>query len=74
MCVTVPHKVISIKGTVATVECGSDTHTLDIRLVPEVKVGDYVMNENQFAVYKVPKQEALETLKLFKHAQERQKK
>jgi len=48
----------------AKVECGKKTHTLDIRLVPKAKVGDYLLSENQFAVYKVSKEDALETLKL----------
>ncbi len=65
MCLTIPHKIIKLKGTQATVACGEDTHTLDTRLVPEVKVGDYVMNENNFAVYKLDKKEATERLKLF---------
>lgn len=62
---TIPHKIISVKGQQATVACGKKTHTLDIRLVPRVKAGDYVMNENNFAVYKVSKKEAQETFKLF---------
>ncbi|MFA6098605.1 MAG: HypC/HybG/HupF family hydrogenase formation chaperone [Patescibacteria group bacterium] len=64
MCLAIPHKIIKIKGQQATVACGKKTHTLDIRLVPKVKAGDYVMNENQFAIYKLTKKEAQETLKL----------
>ena len=67
MCLSIPHKIIFIKGTKAKVECGKKMHTLDIRLVPKVKVGDYVLNENKFAVYKVPKKEAQETLKLLNY-------
>lgn len=68
MCLSIPHKIIKINKTKATVQCGKKSHTLDVRLVPEVKVGDYVLNENQFAIYKVPKKEAVETLKLFINA------
>ncbi|MBU0597401.1 HypC/HybG/HupF family hydrogenase formation chaperone [Patescibacteria group bacterium] len=68
MCLAIPHKIIKIRDTIATVECGQKTHTLDIRLTPKVKVGDYLMNENNFAIYKMTKKEAQETLKLFKHA------
>lgn len=64
MCLTIPHKIISLDGTTATVACGEKTHTLDVRLVPDVKVGEYVLNENDFAVGIVSKQEALETIKL----------
>ncbi len=65
MCLAIPHKIIKINGQQATVACGTKTHTLDIRLTPEVKVGDYVINENRFAIYKVSKKEAQETLHLF---------
>jgi len=61
----IPHKIISIKGTKAKVVCGTASHTLDIRLTPKAKVGDYLMNENDFAVHIVPEKEALGTLKLF---------
>ncbi|MFA5135390.1 MAG: HypC/HybG/HupF family hydrogenase formation chaperone [Patescibacteria group bacterium] len=65
MCLTIPHKIISIDGTTATVACGKKTHTLDIRLVPGVKEGDYVVNENHFAVSKLTQEEAADTLKTF---------
>jgi hydrogenase assembly chaperone HypC/HupF len=64
MCLSIPHKIISLKGSRATVQCGKNSHTLDVRLLPNIKVGDYVLNENKFAVYKVPKKEALATLRL----------
>jgi hydrogenase expression/formation protein HypC len=64
MCLSIPHKIIKLNKTKAEVQCGKKSHTLDVRLVPEVKVGDYVLNENQFAIYKVPKKEAIERLKL----------
>jgi len=64
MCISIPHKIIKINKQKATVECGKSSHQLDIRLVKCLKVGDYVMNENDFAIYKVPKKEAQETLKL----------
>lgn len=68
MCLSIPHKIISIKGNNAKVQCGKKSHTLDVRLVKGVKSGDYVLNENKFAIYQVPKKEAIETLKLFINA------
>lgn len=68
MCLSIPHKIIKLKKTKAMVQCGKKSHTLDVRLVPDVKIGDYVLNENQFAIYKVPKKEAIATLKLFINA------
>lgn len=64
MCLSIPHKIIKISGQKATVQCGVKKHQLDIRLVPKVKVGDYVLNENRFAIYRVSKKEAVKTLEL----------
>jgi len=70
MCLSIPHKITKITGIIATVQCGTKNHILDVRLLPKVKVGDYVLNENRFAIYQVPKKEALATLKLVTNAQE----
>jgi len=70
MCLSIPHKITKISGQKATVECGQNSHELDIRLVKGLKTGDYVMNENDFAVAKVSKKDALETLKLFQNINE----
>jgi hydrogenase assembly chaperone HypC/HupF len=64
MCLSIPHKITSIRKNIAKVQCGKKSHTLDVRLLSDVKIGDYVLNENQFAIYKVPKKEAIETLKI----------
>lgn len=69
MCLSIPHKIIKINGQKATVECGKNEHELDTRLVKNLKVGDYIMNENEFAIYKVSKKDALETLELINNAQ-----
>ncbi|MFA5052245.1 MAG: HypC/HybG/HupF family hydrogenase formation chaperone [Patescibacteria group bacterium] len=66
MCLSIPHKVISVKGTRAKVQCGKKTHSLDVRLLKNIKPGDYLLNENQFAVYKLSKRDAEKTQKLFK--------
>lgn len=66
MCVTIPQQVKTIKGTKATVQCGDHTHELDTRLLPDLKKGDWVMSENNFAAYKIDKEDAQERLKLLK--------
>jgi hydrogenase assembly chaperone HypC/HupF len=68
MCLAVPHKVISIKGNQAKVQCGKKSHMLDVRLLKNVKSGDYLLNENQFAVHKLTKRDAEKTLKLLSYA------
>jgi hydrogenase expression/formation protein HypC len=68
MCLAIPHKVLSIKGNQAKVQCGSKTHLLDVRLLKNIKPGDYLLNENHFAVHKLTKQDAEKTLKLLSYA------
>lgn len=61
MCLTIPNQIIKIQGKKAFVKKG---RTLDIRLLPKIKIGDWVLAENGFAVAKVTKKEAEESLKL----------
>lgn len=63
---TLPHKITKIDGQTATVECGDKTHTVDIQLLPDAKVGDWVLSENGYAITQVPEEDAQETLKLIK--------
>jgi len=64
MCLAVPAKVVSLEGEKALVELGGIVHQADTRLVPEVKVGDYVLLHAGFAIESLDEGEALETLRL----------
>ena len=64
MCLSIPHKIISIKDKTAKVQCGKKTHTLNVQLLPNVKKGEWVLAEGGFAVQKVSKKQAEETYKL----------
>jgi hydrogenase expression/formation protein HypC len=66
MCLAVPVKVISIQGNEAEVETGGVTYKASIQLTPEVKVGDHVLLHTGYAIGIVDKEEAEETLKLFR--------
>ncbi len=65
MCLTIPAKVIFVKNNKAKVDFIGKKEEVDTQLV-KVKVGDYVMVSNGFAIKKVNKKEAAETLKVFK--------
>jgi len=68
MCVAIPGKIITIDKTKqhATVDYGEGTtRTVNTSLV-EVVVGDYVLVHAGFAIQVLDKQEALETLSLFR--------
>lgn len=64
MCLAVPAKVIAIKGELATVEVGGNTRKINIMLIPEVNVGDFVLIHAGYAMERLDKREAQETLKL----------
>jgi len=42
MCLAIPHKVISVQGNKAKVQCGKKSHLLDVRLLENIKPGDYL--------------------------------
>jgi hydrogenase expression/formation protein HypC len=66
MCLAVPVKVKSIQGVEAEVEAGGTTYKASIVLTPEVRVGDYVLLHTGYAISIVEKEEAEQTLALFK--------
>jgi len=63
MCLTIPAKVVSINKSKALVDFAGKKEKIDTKLV-RVKVGDYVMVSNGFAIKKVNKKEAEEILKI----------
>jgi hydrogenase expression/formation protein HypC len=63
MCLTVPAKVISLEKDKATVDFVGKKQKIDIQLV-KVKIGDYVIVSNGFAIKKVATKEAKEILKI----------
>jgi len=64
MCLAVPMKIISKDGYSATVEAGGVTREINLRLLEEALVGDFVLVHAGFAIEKVDEDEARETLKL----------
>lgn len=66
MCLAVPTRVISIDGDMmATVEVGGVTRQVALDLVPETRVGDYVIVHVGFAIQRLDEAEARETLAWF---------
>lgn len=64
MCLAVPAKVIKIDGELAEVELGGLIRKASIMLVPDVRVGDYVLLHAGFAIQKLDEKEAEETIDL----------
>ena len=61
MCVAVPTKIEAIEGNRATVSLAGATARVGIDLVPEAKVGDYVLIHAGFALTVLDEEDARET-------------
>lgn len=66
MCLAVPAKVITINGLMANVDMMGNTRAIRTDLVPEVKVGDYVLVHAGFAIEIVDDETAKETEELWR--------
>jgi len=64
MCLGIPMKVKKIKDDFAQVESGRLTCSINIQMLPKVKVGDYVIVHAGFAIEKVDPEKAKETLRM----------
>lgn len=64
MCLAVPCKVIAINENIAQIEHGKNSMSVDISLVPDVKIGDYVIVHAGMAIQMYDEKEALLTLDL----------
>jgi len=66
MCLGVPGKVLTVDGSVATVDFFGVRRDVRLDIVDEpVEPGDYVMNHVGFAIRRIPPAEVKETLALY---------
>jgi len=67
MCLAVPAKITSIEadGVTAVVDMGGVTRETSLQLVPDARLGDYVLIHAGFAIQTLDEEDALETLRLF---------
>ena len=70
MCVAVPSKILEIEGTRATVQVSGAQLHAQLDLVPEAKVGDYVLVHAGFALQVMDAEQAAETLALLEEARQ----
>ncbi len=66
MCVAVPMKLISAVDGLGVVEISGVKRNVGLQLVPEAKVGDYLIVHAGYAIQILDEKEAEETLALFK--------
>ncbi|WBW95048.1 HypC/HybG/HupF family hydrogenase formation chaperone [Oceanirhabdus sp. W0125-5] len=66
MCVAVPVEVIEVREHEAVVNFGGVRKEVNIDLVYDLQVGDYVLLHAGCAMQKIDKEEAEKTLEIFK--------
>jgi len=65
LCLAVPALVLSIDGDFAQVDFGDASKKVCVTLLPELKVGEYVIVHTGYAIEKMKADEAKKTLALF---------
>jgi hydrogenase expression/formation protein HypC len=65
MCLAIPGEIVEIEGSHATVDFGGVRSKVNTILIPDVKAGDYVIVHVGFAIQKLDREEAIESLKLW---------
>ncbi len=64
MCLAIPMQVKKIKGDFAEVETGRLRRQINIQMLPQLNLGDYVIVHAGFAIGKVNPEMARQTLEL----------
>ncbi len=68
MCLAIPGKIIKIEEKTVIVDYLSEQREAVILDSSDLSVGDYVYVSNKIVVQKIPKEEALQCIKLFQNA------
>lgn len=64
MCLAIPARIESIDGDKAVADIRGLKRKIGLALLPEARVGDYVLLHAGFAIQRIDEQEALETYRL----------
>jgi hydrogenase expression/formation protein HypC len=66
MCVAIPSKIIELQDMKATIDVYGARREVNLMLLPEpAEIGDYVLVHAGFAIQKIDREAANESLKLF---------
>lgn len=64
MCLAIPAKIVTMDGSLAKVDMMGNERVVSIDLVPEVKIGEYVLVHAGFAIGIIDDESAKETEEL----------
>ncbi|MDO9547964.1 MAG: HypC/HybG/HupF family hydrogenase formation chaperone [Candidatus Marinimicrobia bacterium] len=65
MCLAIPMKVIKVDGNEAIAEVGGAEYRANLTILPDIKIGDYIIVHAGFAIEKLDEEAALETLQIW---------
>ena len=66
MCLAIPARILKIENNLAQVDMAGVKRQADIRMVSNVRVGEYILIHAGFAIEKIGEKEAEETLRLLR--------
>jgi hydrogenase expression/formation protein HypC len=66
MCLALPMRITVVDGTLATIASAGLEQRASLVLLPDAKVGDYVLVHAGFAITRLDEDEANETLELLR--------
>jgi hydrogenase expression/formation protein HypC len=73
MCLAIPSEIIEIKDKMATIDLAGVRREVSLLLLPEeVSVGEFVLVHAGFAIHKIDREAAEETLKLIEEIAEKE--
>jgi len=64
MCLAIPAKIVTMDGSLAKVDMMGNERVVSIDLIPEVKIGEYVLVHAGFAIGIIDDESAKETEEL----------
>ena len=70
MCLAIPMKIISIENQQATAEVGGVQYRANLTLLPDARIGDYIIVHAGFAIEKLNEAEAHESLQIWQEMAE----
>jgi hydrogenase expression/formation protein HypC len=65
MCLAVPAEIVEIRGNLGIANFGGLKKEINLEFLDDVKVGDFVIVHTGFAIQKMSREDAEESLKLF---------
>lgn len=68
MCLAIPSKITHIENEMATIDVDGVKRSASLMLLEDSAVGDYVIVHAGFAIKKMDKESAMETIRLLKEA------